>query len=680
MNVIQLRNDSRPIYQYQWFKNGQFLSNDFSTYYNTSRLTVDTIKLIVSNGIHSDTIVKIFDTRPPHDPRAGFTFVKDTSMVKFFADDTYPTVTHYWDFGDGKKDSSSVNPIYKYDSLGNFLVKHVAVTLVDGKKDSLTQTVSITSIYNCIPADFKFDGDPFYVNKFTFSPIGTYPTVTWMDWDWGDGTAHSGNYSQAHSFDSAKVYQVCLKMRNNTGCTTTVCKDVLVAYRDDCYPSIKMIGGLPDNPCQFEFITPKFSGRKRHTWILDNRDTIITGSLGYLQRNYAKKGGPEISWFKAPYQTFRYSFDPDSIQRKLRHIVYDSATGCEMSFDTSFALKYKMDGIKMYAVKHPTVPNYVSVVAVDTILNRPIYPKVWQNFSWIGGSGGQQFGPGSSYQGNVLSWLYKSPGIYRVAFVPENPIFTGNIQDVYELFLKIDSVVPCPYQLDFSISKDPLDSSKVSFLNTTNYFGDYSTDYFTKYYFGDGDSATNTGIHTYTTSGIFNVCMRVTSDGCDKMVCKQVVISKPTELILCPYRNFSLVAKVLGDSYQWQVDTGSGYVNINDNSLYQGTNDDTLNFVVPSSSLYGYRYRCVVTKQGQILYNHEFVLKFQIVWTGNLSSAWEHGSNWACWVPPDENTDVIIEATGVTPEISSNVTVRSLTIKTGANLVIKTGYTLTIKK
>ena len=681
-HVIQLKNKSRKVYQYQWLRNGQLFATAFDASYSTPRLGIDTLMLIVSNGTNADTAITIFDTRIPHYPFADFTFTRDTSTVKFFASDTYSTVKHYWDFGDGTRDSINLNPIHRYDSLKTYVVKHVVVTPVDMRKDSTTMDVTITSIYNCVPADFTFDIDPFYLNKYTFHPIGLYPTITWMDWDWGDGTAHSGHNSATHTFDSATTYRVCMKMRNNTGCTTTVCKDVTINFRTDCYPAIQMIGGTPANPCHFDFVTPPFSGRKRHTWILDNRDTIVTGSLGYLQKNYAKKGPDEYFWFDQTYQTFRYTFHPDSIHRKLKHIVYDSATGCEMSFDTSFALKYKLPGVKMYVERHPEIPNYVNVVAIDTFYNAPIFPKVWQAFPWIGGSGGQQFGPGSNYLGNVLTYNFPSIGVYRVAFVKELPGINGNPQDIYEIFVNVDTVVACPQQPNFSYTFDPTDSATVNFTNATNYFGDWTSISSIKYYFGDGDSSNfEIASHTYATSGTFNVCIKFTnSNGCVKTLCKEIVINKSIDVILCPLRNTSLVSRISGNSYQWQVNDGTGYVNISDNALYQGTNNDTLNFITPPSSLYGYKYRCVVNGPSGTLYNHEYVLKFQNVWTGSFNTSWEHGSNWSCWVPPDENTDVVIEANGITPEISSNVTCRSLTVKSGATVIVHSGYTLTIKK
>jgi hypothetical protein len=62
-----------------------------------------------------------------------------------------------------------------------------------------------------------------------------------------------------------------------------------------------------------------------------------------------------------------------------------------------------------------------------------------------------------------------------------------------------------------------------------------------------------------------------------------------------------------------------------------------------------------------------------------VSTAWENGTNWSCGVVPDATSDVII---GIghpnDPVINSNVTVKSVTQNTGANLTINPGFRLEI--
>jgi hypothetical protein len=60
--------------------------------------------------------------------------------------------------------------------------------------------------------------------------------------------------------------------------------------------------------------------------------------------------------------------------------------------------------------------------------------------------------------------------------------------------------------------------------------------------------------------------------------------------------SFSVSATGTGPlSYQWQVDTGSGFANISDGGVYSGTNTSTLSLTKPTVAMSDYKYRVVVT-------------------------------------------------------------------------------------
>jgi hypothetical protein len=64
------------------------------------------------------------------------------------------------------------------------------------------------------------------------------------------------------------------------------------------------------------------------------------------------------------------------------------------------------------------------------------------------------------------------------------------------------------------------------------------------------------------------------------------------------------------------------------------------------------------------------------MWTGAVSTAWENPGNWSCGVVPDSTTNVVIN--GGTVIVSSNATVKSLTLNPVVNFTIASGYNLTI--
>lgn len=132
-------------------------------------------------------------------------------------------------------------------------------------------------------------------------------------------------------------------------------------------------------------------------------------------------------------------------------------------------------------------------------------------------------------------------------------------------------------------------------------------------------------------------------------------------------------------SYQWQLDDGTGFTNISDNSFYSGTNSDSLNLINVPSSWYGYIYRCLVTTGGNTITGEDRILKFSMIWTGAVNTAWEDPGNWSCGVIPDANTDVYINSNmPVYPKVNSLVSCRSINLQPGTALEVMQGFRINI--
>lgn len=147
-------------------------------------------------------------------------------------------------------------------------------------------------------------------------------------------------------------------------------------------------------------------------------------------------------------------------------------------------------------------------------------------------------------------------------------------------------------------------------------------------------------------------------------------------VIICPGNDNTLVSNLTaGTSYQWQVNTGSGFTNISNSTFYSGATTRNLLLKNLPSSYYGYQYRCLI--DGATTSN-VLTLKFVSYWKGATSKSWEDPSNWGCGNIPDAGTDVIVNTTTNTPEVSSNAVCRSLTLSPGTNVTIKTGWKLDV--
>ncbi len=180
--------------------------------------------------------------------------------------------------------------------------------------------------------------------------------------------------------------------------------------------------------------------------------------------------------------------------------------------------------------------------------------------------------------------------------------------------------------------------------------------------------------HTYK----FHVTATDSTGNIESLRLVDSIIVLSGEHIICPNGNVSFDSKLSGASYQWQVDTGSGFVDISDGGVYSGTSTSILAITNAPSSMYGYQYRCLVNGN---IYSTIFLLKFGMTWEGTISNVWENPANWSCNSLPDANTDVIVNGGKSNyPQINSNVTIRTLRMNHGSTGNVNAGFTLTILK
>ncbi len=150
----------------------------------------------------------------------------------------------------------------------------------------------------------------------------------------------------------------------------------------------------------------------------------------------------------------------------------------------------------------------------------------------------------------------------------------------------------------------------------------------------------------------------------------------PCEGSPCPNGQISITSSRRGTTFQWQADSGSGFVNISDNASYSGTGNLNLVITNPPTSWYGYRYRCLVNGSQ---FSDTTVLRFTAYWNGTVSSDWENPANWNCGSLPDAQTDVVVNP-GVRffPQVNSSTACRSLRLSKGAAARLADGIQLVL--
>ncbi len=156
------------------------------------------------------------------------------------------------------------------------------------------------------------------------------------------------------------------------------------------------------------------------------------------------------------------------------------------------------------------------------------------------------------------------------------------------------------------------------------------------------------------------------------------------EKIISPYCDTRLTGfgteGTTGINYQWQVNAGSGFSNINDGTFYFGTAQDSLVIKNPPTNYAFNKYRCVITTANAILYGDTYQFRIKATWQGNADTAWANTANWECGLVPDQYVDAIIPSGKPNyPTINNSTNVNSLKLENGAALIVKPTVLLDIK-
>ncbi len=143
-----------------------------------------------------------------------------------------------------------------------------------------------------------------------------------------------------------------------------------------------------------------------------------------------------------------------------------------------------------------------------------------------------------------------------------------------------------------------------------------------------------------------------------------------SNLNICPGSTITIPSNISGSTYQWQVDNGGGFTNLTNTPPYSGTATNALTITNAPSSIYGYKYRCVINGS---TFSQIYTIKINVSWEGTVSTAWENPANWSCNALPDLNTDVFINGSKPNyPRVNSNTTVRTVRLGPGATIRVKT--------
>ncbi|MGN6566639.1 MAG: T9SS type A sorting domain-containing protein [Flavipsychrobacter sp.] len=158
------------------------------------------------------------------------------------------------------------------------------------------------------------------------------------------------------------------------------------------------------------------------------------------------------------------------------------------------------------------------------------------------------------------------------------------------------------------------------------------------------------------------------------------ITADPGNMTVCAGGNasFSVAATGSNLTYQWQINTPSGFVNVSNFAPYSGTKSPILLINGAPESFNGNVYRCVVSGScapSVVSGSATMTVTNTSQWTGVVSSDWSNPNNWGCGVVPTAVTNVVIPS-GVThmPLIDvPNAICDSLSVSLGASLGFRPG-------
>lgn len=179
-----------------------------------------------NNGYELEVIsqanVKIINDEYPIEPllHCNFSFNRMDKTVNFFNGSVYAG-DFFWDFGDGST-STSQNPTHSYASFGHYNVKLVCSRETnDGYTiyDEVTKQVSLT---DCV-ANFDVAISSKWVTVLDKSDPIPGSSITFWEWDWGDGSAKEYGPSvnpnpKTHQYSTAGTYTIRLTIADNEFC------------------------------------------------------------------------------------------------------------------------------------------------------------------------------------------------------------------------------------------------------------------------------------------------------------------------------------------------------------------------------------------------------------------------------------------------------------------------------
>ena len=390
----------------------------------------------------------------------------------------------HWEFGN-LGNSENFNTSFTFPGPGNYQVCLGVMDTVSGCMDYTCKPVqvypdpndSIQTYEDCM-AQFDFFTEPDGSVAFENESQGDYNLVNWT---FGDGT-HSNMENPSHFYGQGGVYNVCLKVFNNTnGCVDQYCDEVVIVDEQDSTFVI----------CEATFnVFPQGNGLV----------AFENNSVGTFTESFWNFSDGTTSYESNP----DHQFGP-GVQGACLTIM-DPVTGCQDMYCKEFTI---MPDTSSNDVFCEAKFDYFVSAGNEVVFENNSFGTFNETF-WHFSNGT------SSYDFDAVN-DYGSDGIHGACLTVRDSI--SGCQDTYcdEVEIITDSTVFCNAEYGYFVDVNTVHFEPLALGSYTNILWD----------FGDGFNSNDPYASHDFDNGFYNVCLTVydTISGCMDTYCENVNVN-----------------------------------------------------------------------------------------------------------------------------------------------------------
>lgn len=522
-----------------------------------------TVCLTVTNSCGTNTTCQTITVTCPA-PSAAFTSSATGTSASFTDQSTGGATGWLWDFGDGNS-STQQNPNHTYSTGGTFTVCLIAGNACGG--DTICQPITV--VCPAPSAAFSFSSTNL---AYSFNDLTSGSPTSWM-WDFGDGNT-STQQNPNHLYSNLGTFQVCLIATNSCG-PDTFCTSVTVTC-----PTPTANFSLNANNLTVDFSDMSTGAPTGWQWIFGD------GSGFSIQQNptytYAAPGtytvclvtvnscGTDTSCstitLSCPAPAADFNFMTVGNQVDFTDLSASGTTDWSWDFGDGTTSTVPSPSHSYSAVGTYTVcliagnqcgaDTFCQAVIINCVPPSAGFSSSTSNDSIVAFSNQSSsnstawnwsFGDGAISTDIQPTHTYAGPGTYTVCLTVTNSCGTNTFCDS----VTITCINPTAgYTAQVTNSEAVF--SDVS-LNSVDYFWD----------FGDGTTSTLANpTHTYSATGIYQVCQTVTNFCTSNTTCQNLVITCNPPATNFSFQNGTTMVdftdQTANQPTQWLWDFGDG--------------------------------------------------------------------------------------------------------------------------